>query len=89
MAEEAVTFPKGVYHIGQLKLKSGIELHLEDGAIILGSTNPYDYQRVDTKQSAGDERKDNSQLGLIIAKMHIISPLLVWERLMVRDCLWP
>ena len=63
-----VTFPKGVYHIGQLELKSGIELHLEDGAIILGSTNPYDYQRVDTKQSAGDERKDNSQLGLIIAK---------------------
>ena len=63
-----ITFPKGVYHTGQLELKSGVELHLEDGSVILGSTSPYDYQRVDTKQSAGDERKDKSQLGLIIAK---------------------
>ena len=63
-----ITFPKGEYNTGQLELKSGVELHLEEGAVILGSTSPYDYNKVETKQSAGDERKDNSQLGLIIAK---------------------
>ena len=62
-----ITFPKGEYHTGQLELKSGVELHLEEGAVILGSTSPYDYNKVETKQSAGDERKDKSQLGLIIA----------------------
>ena len=62
-----ITFPKGEYHTGQLELKSGIELHLEEGAVVLGSTSPYDYNKVETKQSAGDERKDKSQLGLIIA----------------------
>lgn len=63
-----VVFAKGEYHTGQLELKSGVELHLEEGAVILGSTSPYDYNKVETKQSDGDERKDNSQLGLIIAK---------------------
>lgn len=63
-----VVFAKGEYHTGQLELKSGVELHLEEGAVILGSTTPYDYNKVETNQSAGDERKDNSQLGLIIAK---------------------
>ena len=62
-----VVFAKGEYHTGQLELKSGVELHLEEGAVILGSTSPYDYNKVETKQSAGDERKDKSQLGLIIA----------------------
>ena len=36
-----VVFAKGEYHTGQLELKSGVELHLEEGAIILGSTSPY------------------------------------------------
>ena len=35
-----VVFAKGEYHTGQLELKSGVELHLEEGAIILGSTSP-------------------------------------------------
>ena len=63
-----VVFPKGEYHTGQLELKSGVELYLEEGAVILGSTSPYDYQRVGAGNSVGDERKDKSQLGLIIAK---------------------
>ena len=63
-----ITFVKGEYHTGQLELKSGVELYLEEGAVVLGSTSPYDYQQMDSKQLAGDERKDKSQLGLIIAK---------------------
>ena len=37
-----ITFVKGEYHTGQLELKSGVELFLEEGAVVLGSTNPYD-----------------------------------------------
>lgn len=32
-----IVFPKGEYPTGQLELKSGVELHLEEGAVILGS----------------------------------------------------
>ena len=63
-----VLFAKGEYHIGQLELKSNVELYLEEGAVILGSTSPYDYNKVETKLSPDDTRKDKSQLGLIIAK---------------------
>ena len=63
-----VTFSPGSYLIGQLELKSGVELHLEEGAILLGSTSPYDYAPVKTNQVAGDRLKDNSHRGLIVAK---------------------
>ena len=33
----------GKYVSGSLYLKSGVTLHLEDGATLLGSTNPFDY----------------------------------------------
>lgn len=35
--------PSGVYVTGTLKLRSNVELHLEKGAILLGSINPFDY----------------------------------------------
>lgn len=63
-----VVFAEGEYHIGQLELKSNVELYLEEGAILLGSTSPYDYSQVDTGKSVGDTRKDRSRLGLIVAK---------------------
>ena len=63
-----VTLCQGSYLIGQLELKSGVELHLEEGAILLGSTSPYDYASVETNQVAGDRLKDNSHKGLIVAK---------------------
>ena len=63
-----VTFSQGSYLIGQLELKSGVELHLEEGAILLGSTLPYDYMPVETNEVAGDRLKDNSHRGLIVAK---------------------
>ncbi|MBP5387883.1 MAG: glycoside hydrolase family 28 protein [Prevotella sp.] len=63
-----VVFSQGRYLIGQLELKSGVELHLEEGAMLLGSTSPYDYMPVDAKETAGDRLKDNSHRGLIVAK---------------------
>ena len=38
-----VVFAKGVYLSGSIELKSNVILHLEKGAVLLGSTNPLDY----------------------------------------------
>ena len=38
-----VVVPKGTFVSGTLYLKSGVTLHLESGATLLGSTNPFDY----------------------------------------------
>ena len=63
-----IVFRQGEYHIGQLEMRSGVEIHLEEGVLLLGSTSPFDYHHVEVKQKAGDALKDNSHLGLIIAK---------------------
>lgn len=41
-----VIVPEGVFFTATLELKSNVELHLVKGAILLGSTNIYDYHRV-------------------------------------------
>ena len=38
-----VIIPKGQFVTGVIKLKNGVELHLEHNAVLLGSTNPLDY----------------------------------------------
>ena len=38
-----VIVPAGKFLSGAFMLKNGIDLHLDPGAILLGSTNPYDY----------------------------------------------
>lgn len=38
-----VVFPEGRFLTGAIQLKSNVELHLEDGALLLGSTQPDDY----------------------------------------------
>lgn len=38
-----VTVPKGVHPCRTLYLKSGVELHLEEGSVILGGAKPEDY----------------------------------------------
>ena len=63
-----VTFSQGNYLIGQLELKSGVELYLEEGAFLMGSTSPYDYMPVESGEVAGVRLKDNSHRGLIVAK---------------------
>ena len=40
-----VTVPRGVFMTGSLRLKSRVELHLEAGAVILGSLKHGDYDR--------------------------------------------
>ena len=57
---------KGVYLTGGLMLRSGVELHLEEGATLLGSTNPHDYQSVNVGRTA-DNRNDNASMALLMA----------------------
>lgn len=61
-----ITFAPGIYYISTLELKNGVELHLEEGAILLGSTNPYDYQPINIAHS-NDVRNDNASMALFIA----------------------
>ena len=42
-----VTIPSGVWPTGSIELKSGVELHLEKGAVLKGSTEPADYNADD------------------------------------------
>ncbi|MCF6241095.1 MAG: hypothetical protein L3J74_07100, partial [Bacteroidales bacterium] len=39
-----VIVPEGIFLSGSIILKSGVELHLNEKAILLGSTNLYDYK---------------------------------------------
>ena len=61
-----LVFTKGSYLTGGLMLRSGVELHLEEGATLLGSTNPYDYQSICIAHS-NDNRNDNAAMALIMA----------------------
>ncbi len=42
-----VRIPAGRYLCGSIQLKSRVTLHLDDGAVLLGSTNPLDYRSTD------------------------------------------
>ncbi|MEO9099264.1 MAG: glycosyl hydrolase family 28 protein [Ginsengibacter sp.] len=43
-----LVFDAGVYLTGTIHLKSGVTLQLDEGATLLGSTNPFDYDRQNT-----------------------------------------
>lgn len=62
-----VVVPAGEFLTGSIQLKSNVELFLSKGALLLGSTNPYHYFEVERKGVAESSRKDNSELGLILA----------------------
>lgn len=53
-----VRLEKGRYVIGSVDLKSGVTLHLEEGAMLLGSTNPFDYKGFVAKESGADLTAD-------------------------------
>ena len=40
-----LVFTTGNYLTGTIYLKSNVTLHLEEGATLLGSTNPWDYEK--------------------------------------------
>ena len=44
-----VTIPKGVFLSGAVFLKPGVNLHLDEGAVLKGSTNIEDYPKTRTR----------------------------------------
>ena len=63
-----VHIPPGKFLTGCIELKSNVELHLEAGAVLLGSTSLYDYFRSSGDLQANSPKTDdNSDLGLILA----------------------
>lgn len=56
----------GRYLTGGLMLRSGVTLEFEEGATLLGSTNPYDYQPMQIAQT-DDQRGDNAAMALLMA----------------------
>ena len=63
-----LSFPKGIYTTGCFELKTGVKIHLQKGAILQGSTNPYDYTfNLSENEKVSPNAKDNSMLALIVA----------------------
>lgn len=60
-----LSFPPGIYLTGSIVMKDGVELHLERGATLRGSENPYHYFKLEQKET--ELRNDNSQLALLLA----------------------
>ena len=58
----------GTYLTGSIFLKSEVTLKLEQGAVLLGSANPYDYKLVDVGVSGDDQRHDNACMALVMAQ---------------------
>ena len=58
-----VIFPKGTFLSGSIEMKSDVDIYLEEGAVLLGSTNPADYKAMDTRDRPVSPRNDDhSQL---------------------------
>ncbi|PXY46709.1 glycoside hydrolase family 28 protein [Flavobacterium hydrophilum] len=63
-----VVFSKGTFLSGSIILKSNVSLYFEEGALLLGSTNPKDYPNMTFEGRPDSPKKDdNSQMALIIA----------------------
>jgi len=63
-----VVFPQGKWLCGSLMLKSNVTLYLEEGAILLGSINPNDYQKLEIADvPVAPKAQDNSRLALLLA----------------------
>lgn len=63
-----VIVPVGAFLTGSIEMKSDVDLYLEEGAVLLGSTDPADYHPMDTKgRPSSPKNDDNSQLALILA----------------------
>lgn len=63
-----VIVPKGTFLTGGLQLKSNVDLYLEKGSVLLGSTNSADYRKLETPGRPYTEKQDdNAQMGMIRA----------------------
>lgn len=67
-----LVIPAGIHVTGTLQLKSGVNLHLEKGAVLLGSVNPYDYdgylETIDDVAGGVADKCSKPQFGLIVAR---------------------
>lgn len=61
-----IVFPQGKYLTGAILLKPNVTLRLERGAVMMGSTNPYDYYTLPVE--GGFAHDDNAPMALIMAK---------------------
>lgn len=63
-----VVFSAGRFLTGSLQLKSNVELVIEEGAVLLGSSNPYDYVKIERQDDfVSSNALDLSEFGLILA----------------------
>ncbi|MCH4148132.1 MAG: glycosyl hydrolase family 28 protein [Prevotella sp.] len=60
-------FSPGRYLTGGILLRTGVELYLEKGAVLLGSTNPDDYEDLMVKGTTNKSHNDVYSLALITA----------------------
>ena len=60
-----VVVSPGIHHTGTLRLKSRVELHLEEGAILLGSSNRADY--IEFPQDVCSVSPGNDKCSLVMA----------------------
>ncbi len=65
-----VVVPKGVFLSGAVFLKQKVSLHIEEGGVLQGTTNPDDYPQIDTRWE-GEERKWTACLVNAIGLDHI------------------
>ena len=63
-----LVFPTGKYVTGSIVLKSGVDLHLTDSAVILGSIDPRHYRKIEVEgMPVSPKTDDNSKLAIILA----------------------
>jgi hypothetical protein len=63
-----LAFSKGKYLTGFLHIKSNITLFLDEEAVLLGSTNPEDYKKLEIEDApVSPKTDDNSKLALLLA----------------------
>lgn len=71
-----IIFPKGLFLTGSLEMKSGVDIYLEAGAVLLGSTNPDDYKSMKMEgRPVSPKQDDNSQMALLLA--HKVNNILI------------
>ena len=63
-----VIISNGVYITGTVLLKNNVHLVVEANAILLGSSNPMDYQSIDTFTDATGQERGNCLIGAVNAK---------------------
>lgn len=61
-----VTIGAGRWLTGMIELKSNVRLHLDKDAVLLGSTNPYDYDSTD--KGVGKRGDEDVHMGLIVSR---------------------